>query len=84
MSKVMPFDELVRTGDQLTAARAVVFYTFECPRCGQDVTIEQPNLLPETALHDIDSCGATVNVREAGGWWTAVHVSKPSDPGTIH
>lgn len=75
----MDYADLRQSGRELIAGGAIVYYTFCCPTCDEEVSIGQPNKLPDEAVHE--NCGTRVNPRTAGGWWSAVAVRRrPSGP----
>lgn len=76
MKKSMTFSELLDAARLLTSEGATVFFTFDCPACGGEVSIDQPNQLPDSAIHD----GCRVIPRQTGGRWQVVKLQFDSHP----
>lgn len=75
--KGMNWNDLIKTGNALIGGGAVIFFTFCCPTCDDEVSISEPGRVPDVAEHE--TCGTKVDVHVSGGWWQAAAIiRKPS------
>jgi Zn finger protein HypA/HybF involved in hydrogenase expression len=59
-----PFDEVAATAQEKIAEGATVYQKFTCAKCGQRLTIEEPNVF-FTEGH-CDKCGAITDIKKRG------------------
>jgi hypothetical protein len=59
-----PFNEVCHDAEQLIENGATVFQKFSCTKCGQRLTIEEPNVFYKSA--NCDKCGTVTDIAKQG------------------
>jgi len=59
-----PFDEVVKTANQMIKEGFTVYQKFTCIHCENRLTMEEPNIFFEAGT--CDKCGKETNIRETG------------------
>lgn len=75
-----PFYECAATAEKLIEKGAEIYQKFSCEKCGQRLTIEEPNRFYMTG--DCDKCGHVTNIVERGcNYMVTFAVKRPSAAG---
>ena len=64
MANDYPFQEIVAAVDKLAAKGALCYQKFTCEKCGERLTMDEPNVLYKTGT--CDKCGHVTNIEKNG------------------
>ena len=62
--KLHPWDEIIASAHEQLAKGHTVFQQFNCEKCGQKLTMDEPNKFHETGT--CDRCGHLTDIKKNG------------------